>query len=76
MRWIFRRLVAGQQRLSSKPLHYDLDHLAGTWSDAEATAFEASLAQQRGNYMEERLDLFADVPLDDLVKAIREQRSH
>jgi hypothetical protein len=38
--------VAGQR--SSKPiLHHDLDSLAGTWSDAEATAFEASLAEQR-----------------------------
>ena len=36
------------QRPSSRPtLHHDLDHLAGTWSDAEATAFETSLAEQR-----------------------------
>jgi hypothetical protein len=39
---------AAGQRASSKPtLHHDLDYLAGTWSDAEATAFETSLAEQR-----------------------------
>ena len=69
---------------------HDLDHLAATWPDVEAAAFETSLAGQRkvdpevwgqltpghGNYTEERSDLFADMLLDDLVKAIREQRSH
>lgn len=40
--------AAGQRRTASKAtLHHDLDHLAGTWSDAEASAFEASLAEQR-----------------------------
>src|SRR5258708_16887416 len=28
-------------------LHDDLDHLAGTWSDKEAAAFEAALVEQR-----------------------------
>lgn len=28
-------------------LHHDLDHLAGTWSEEEAAAFEAALAEQR-----------------------------
>jgi uncharacterized protein (DUF433 family) len=38
---------AAGQRTSKPILHHDLDFLAGTWSDAEATAFEASLAEQR-----------------------------
>ena len=33
--------------VSSHQLNYDLDHLAGTWSTEEATAFEATLAEQR-----------------------------
>lgn len=40
--------AAGQRRTASKATrHHDLDHLAGTWSDAEAAAFETSLAEQR-----------------------------
>jgi hypothetical protein len=31
----------------SRELHHDLDHLAGTWSDEEGTAFEAALSEQR-----------------------------
>jgi hypothetical protein len=30
-----------------RELHYDLDHLAGTWSEEEAEAFDAALAEQR-----------------------------
>lgn len=50
---------------------HDLDHLAATWSDVEAAAFETSLAGQRkvdpevwgqltpghSNYTEERSDM-------------------
>ena len=32
---------------SSSMQHHDLDHLAGTWSDEEADAFDAALAEQR-----------------------------
>jgi hypothetical protein len=38
--------AAGQQKVAGR-LHHDLDHLAGTWSDEEAAAFEAALAEQR-----------------------------
>jgi plasmid stability protein len=35
------------QRKAAATLHHDLDRLAGTWSDEEATAFDAALAEQR-----------------------------
>ncbi len=38
--------AAGQLKVTGR-LHHDLDHLAGTWSDEEAAAFEAALAEQR-----------------------------
>lgn len=38
---------AAGQRSTGGELHHDLDHLAGTWSDEEATAFEAALIEQR-----------------------------
>ncbi|HSU83907.1 MAG TPA: hypothetical protein VLR69_15920 [Thermoanaerobaculia bacterium] len=39
---------AAEQRTStSRELHYDLDHLAGTWSEEEAAAFDTALAEQR-----------------------------
>lgn len=31
----------------ARELHYDLDHLAGTWSEEEAAAFDTALAEQR-----------------------------
>lgn len=34
-------------RRSSRALHHDLDHLAGTWSPEEADDFDAALAEQR-----------------------------
>jgi hypothetical protein len=40
--------AAGQRRASGKPMrHHDLDHLAGTWTETEASAFESMLAEQR-----------------------------
>lgn len=30
-----------------KPIHHDLDALAGSWTEEEASAFERALAQQR-----------------------------
>lgn len=39
--------AAGQRTSAVPTLYHDLDHLAGTWSAAEAAAFEASLAEQR-----------------------------
>jgi hypothetical protein len=36
------------QRPAGRKLHHDLDHLAGTWSEEEAAAFEAALIEQRG----------------------------
>jgi hypothetical protein len=38
---------AAGQRGTGRELHHDLDHLAGTWSEAEAVEFEAALAEQR-----------------------------
>ncbi|MBW8878736.1 MAG: hypothetical protein JF614_27575 [Acidobacteria bacterium] len=39
--------AAGERTTTSRELHHDLDHLAGTWSDEEAAAFDAALAEQR-----------------------------
>lgn len=39
--------AAGQKTSISRELHYDLDHLAGTWSEEEAAAFDTTLAEQR-----------------------------
>lgn len=36
-----------EERLRSEPLHHDLDDLAGSWSDAEARAFDQALSEQR-----------------------------
>ncbi len=33
---------------SSRALHHDIDHLAGTWSAEEADVFDRALAEQRG----------------------------
>ncbi len=44
------RMLEQSLGLRSDPtprLHHDLDHLAGTWSQEEAEAFEADLAMQR-----------------------------
>ena len=38
--------AAGQGK-RGREIHHDLDHLAGKWSDEEATAFEAALVEQR-----------------------------
>jgi hypothetical protein len=37
--------AAGQR--STSEFHHDLDHLAGTWTDEEAAAFDAVLVEQR-----------------------------
>jgi hypothetical protein len=37
--------AAGQR--PAPELHHDLDRLAGTWSDEEAAAFDATLVEQR-----------------------------
>jgi hypothetical protein len=36
------------QRPTGRKLHHDLDHLAGTWSEEEAAAFDTALIEQRG----------------------------
>jgi DNA polymerase III delta subunit len=41
------RMLEEATGTGSRELHRDLDHLAGTWSDEEATAFEAALLEQR-----------------------------
>jgi|ERR687895_438182 hypothetical protein len=41
--------AAGQGTTARRELHYDLDHLAGTWSEEEAAAFDEALAEQRCN---------------------------
>jgi hypothetical protein len=40
--------AAGYRTAIGRGLHRDLDHLAGTWSEEEAAAFDAALAEQRG----------------------------
>jgi hypothetical protein len=37
----------GQRITTGSTVYHDLDHLAGTWSDEEATIFEASWVEQR-----------------------------
>lgn len=37
----------GTVRKKLKPLHRDLDALAGSWTEEEASSFERTLAQQR-----------------------------
>jgi plasmid stability protein len=45
---VFRMLgESAAQRKRVRELHYDLDHLAGIWSEEEAAAFEAALIEQR-----------------------------
>ena len=39
--------AAGQRTSIAPELHDDLDHLAGTWADEEAAAFDAALVEQR-----------------------------
>jgi plasmid stability protein len=39
--------AAGERTPNRRELHHDLDHLAGTWSDQEAAAFDAALVEQR-----------------------------
>jgi hypothetical protein len=39
--------AAGQRTTTGRELHHDLDHLAGTWSNEEAEAFETALVEQR-----------------------------
>jgi hypothetical protein len=38
---------AAGHRPTGRRLYHDLDHLAGTWSEEEAAAFEAALVEQR-----------------------------
>jgi plasmid stability protein len=38
---------AAGQRTTGRELYQDSDHLAGTWSEEEATVFDAALAEQR-----------------------------
>lgn len=37
----------GLRRRPGPVLHHDVDHLAGTWTEEEAEAFDATLAEQR-----------------------------
>jgi DNA polymerase III delta subunit len=39
--------AAGQRTATTRELHDDLDHLAGSWPDEEAAAFESALVEQR-----------------------------
>jgi plasmid stability protein len=38
----------GTSNKRAAQLHHDLDHLAGSWSEVEATDFDEDLAAQRG----------------------------
>ncbi len=44
---LLERATGTGSRQPAEVLHRDLDHLSGTWSDAEADAFDAALAVQR-----------------------------
>ncbi|MFY9820926.1 MAG: hypothetical protein WAM82_06055 [Thermoanaerobaculia bacterium] len=44
--------------------HHDLDHLAGTWSEEEASTFEAALLEQRRRPLKELL--LAETPRAEL----------
>jgi hypothetical protein len=46
---VIRKLeeAAGQRTATARELHDDLDHLAGSWSEEEAAAFESALVEQR-----------------------------
>jgi hypothetical protein len=48
----------GSGRAKPGSLHHDLDALAGSWTDAEAAAFEGALAGQRG--IDRDVDLFEE----------------
>jgi hypothetical protein len=37
----------GIRKRNRRVLHHDLDFLAGTWTEAEASAFEKTLSEQR-----------------------------
>jgi len=39
--------ATGTEQAMKKVLHHDLDHLAGTWSEAEYQEFMAALREQR-----------------------------
>jgi hypothetical protein len=39
--------ATGADKGSKKVVHHDLDHLAGTWSEAEYQGFMAALREQR-----------------------------
>ncbi len=73
--------VIRRRSLAGGELSDDLDHLAGTWSEEEAAAFEAALLEQRPSALWDR-QFEADVEagkLDALaehaLKAHRERRS-
>ena len=40
-------MLTERQPAQKRTLHHDLDHLAGTWSDAEAASMAVSLKEQR-----------------------------
>jgi len=44
---LLEEAVGGGGRRTEPTLHHDLDGLSGTWSEAEADAFDASLRQER-----------------------------
>jgi len=47
---LLRQALGGDSRARSEPKlgrHTDLDHLAGTWSEEEAAAFDAALVDRR-----------------------------
>ena len=48
--------VVRRRSLAGGGLHDDLDHLAGTWSEEEAAAFEAALLEQRAPFDAEAWD--------------------
>lgn len=39
--------ATGAQKGNTKVVHHDLDHLAGTWTEAEYQEFMAALREQR-----------------------------
>lgn len=44
---LLQKSVGMGGKTKDKPLHHDLDALAGSWTEEEASAFDEALARQR-----------------------------
>ena len=44
---LLEECTGAKEKTRTRPLHHDLDALAGSWTTDEAAAFEKTLAEQR-----------------------------